>query len=216
MNYLLSLLVAYLLGSIPTAFFVVLLFCGVDVRSGESGNMGALNTLRMVKKHKGLLLAFLAFLIVWVVDMTKAVLAVVIAQKLITNFTQAVTLGTFFAVLGHNYPIWLKGKGGRGAASLMGVMIFFNPLLFIWWIATIFLTSEIIEVFIRLFSRKKINVKMIAYAASEQILGRLIGEVIGIWVVYVVDRRLFYPVLLATFLIIIRHWTRFKKQFDLP
>ncbi len=121
MNYLYICLISYLLGTFPTALVIVKLLIKKDVRSDESGNMGAMNTLRMVKKNKNLFLAIIAFLIVWLTDCGKAILAIIIAQNLIPNSTLAITLATFFVILGHNYPIWLKFKGGRGAACLMGI-----------------------------------------------------------------------------------------------
>jgi len=212
MNYILIALLSYLFGSFPTALIVVYLFTKKDVRSSGSGNMGAMNTLRMIKKEKGIALALLGFLIVWIIDMSKAVIASLVSLNLVHDFIPVVTVSSFFAILGHNYPIWLKGKGGRGAASLMGIIIYYHPLLFIYWIITIFLASVVFEYVYRIIKHQKTDFKMIPYAISEQIIGRLIGEVMAIYVVYLLDQRLFLPVLLGTILIIYRHKERVITQ----
>lgn len=212
MNYIIIAILSYLLGSFPTALIIVYLFTKKDVRSGESGNMGAMNTLRMIKKEKGIALAFLGFLIVWIFDMSKAVIASLISLKISPNFILTITISSFFTILGHNYPIWLKGKGGRGAASLMGIIIYYHLIVFLYWIATIFLSSVVFEYIYRIIKHKKIDFKMIPYAISEQIIGRLVGEIVAVYVVYLLDQKLFFPVLLGTILIIYRHKERVKRQ----
>ena len=214
MNYLQICLIAYLFGSFPTALIIVKLFTQKDVRSDESGNMGAMNTLRMVKKNKGLIPASIAFIIVWLTDCAKAILAIIITQHLIQNSNLAITLASFFVVLGHNYPIWLKGKGGRGASSLMGIMMYLNFPVFIYWLITVFLGSVITELVVRVIKKQSFVFKTIFKAISDQIAGRLIGEVLAVFMVYFVDRQLFFPVLFATILIIYRHKERLIKQLN--
>jgi len=214
MNYILIALISYLFGSFPTALIVVYLFTKKDVRSSGSGNMGAMNTLRMIKKERGIALAFVGFLIVWIFDMSKAVIVSLISLSLVHDFIPVITISSFFAILGHNYPIWLKGKGGRGAASLMGIIIYYHLPVFIYWIMTIFLASVVFEYIYRIINHQKTDFEMIPYAISEQIIGRLIGEVIAIYVVYLLDQRLFLPVLLGTILIIYRHKERVIKQIN--
>jgi len=212
MNYLQICLIAYLLGSFPTALIIVKLFAKKDVRSEESGNMGAMNTLRMVKKNKGLTLAIIAFLMVWLTDCAKAIFAIIITQYLIPNSNLAITLASFFVVLGHNYPVWLKGKGGRGASSLMGIMMYLNFPVFIYWLIIVFLGSVITELIIRIIKKQSFVFKTIFKAISDQIVGRLLGEIIAVFMVYFIDRQLFYPILFTTILIIFRHKDRLIKQ----
>jgi len=212
MNYLQICFVAYLLGSFPTALIIVKLFAKKDVRSEESGNMGAMNTLRMVKKNKGLTLAIIAFLMVWLTDCAKAIFAIIITQYLIPNSNLAIILASFFVVLGHNYPVWLKGKGGRGASSLMGIMMYLNFPVFIYWLIIVFLGSVITELIIRIIKKQSFVFKTIFKAISDQIVGRLLGEIIAVFMVYFIDRQLFYPILFTTILIIFRHKDRLIKQ----
>ena len=212
MDYILTALFSYLLGSIPTALIVVFALSGRDVRSGGSGNMGAMNTVRMLKKYKGLGFAAVGFLIVWISDMVKAIAAVWIAQHLIGNFVIAVSLATGFAILGHNYPVFLKFRGGKGAASFMGVLLYFNPLAFVLWILTIFagvLLFEMVELTVR---KKSLTLKGVFHAISEQILGRLAGEIMAVYTVYLIDPRLLWPTVIGSALIIVSHHKRLRNQ----
>jgi len=214
MNYLLICLISYLLGSFPTALILVKIVTKKDVRSSESGNMGAMNTLRITKKEKGLKIAILSFLFVWLFDCFKAIMALYLSQKFNLNFITTITLSTFFVILGHNYPIWLKGRGGRGAACLMGVLMYFRFSILLYWLLTIFLSSLIIEIIFRIFKHQKFSPKIIFQSISDQIIGRLIGELIAIYVVYLIEPKLFWPVLFGSILIILRHQTRLSKQLS--
>jgi len=212
MNYVLICLISYLLGSFPTALILVKIITKKDVRSSESGNMGAMNTLRIVKKEKGIKIAILSFLIVWLLDCFKAIAAIYLAQKFNLNFIITITLSTFFVILGHNYPVWLKGKGGRGAACLMGVLMYFRFSILLYWLLTIFLSSLITEIIFRILKHQKITPKIVFQSISDQIIGRLIGEIIAIYIVYLIEPKLFWPILLGSILIILRHKTRLLKQ----
>ncbi len=215
-TYLLISITAYLFGMIPTALLVVYVLTGKDVRSAGSENMGALNTLRRVKKEKNLPVALFAFLIVAGGDMLKAIGAVLIAQQLFGKTDViGLTLATFFVVLGHNYPIILGFKGGRGAASLMGIVIYFNIKLFFIWILIIFISMLVFEFFFTPSKKTKKNtISFLTHAVSEQILGRLVGEMIALIPFYLYGGILFYPALAGTLLVILRHNKRLIRQFQ--
>jgi acyl phosphate:glycerol-3-phosphate acyltransferase len=114
-DLILPLLVGYLLGSIP--FGLLLAWAGGkgDVRAIGSGNIGATNVLRTGSKG----LAALTLLL----DAAKGAAAVLLAQYFWPDAVQFAAAG---AVIGHLYPAWLKFKGGKGVATLLGVLI---PLL---------------------------------------------------------------------------------------
>lgn len=125
----------YIIGSFPTAYFVVKRTTGKDVRKQETGNVGAMNTARTTGK-------FYLFLLVFAVDAFKGYLGVYIPQLFSFfgyNLSLSITLGTFGVVLGHCYSLYFKIKdgkfaGGKAIASLFGILIgvnFFN--LFIPW-----------------------------------------------------------------------------------
>lgn len=214
MNYMLICLISYFLGSIPTALILVKIVTKKDVRSSESGNMGAMNTLRIIKKEKGLLSAILSFLFVWLFDCFKAIIAIYLSLKFNLNFITTITLSTFFVILGHNYPVWLKGKGGRGASCFMGVLMYFRLSILIFWLLSVFLSSLIIEIIFRIFRHQKITPKIVFQSISDQIIGRLFGEIIGIFVVYLLEPKLLLPTLFGTILIILRHQKRLIKQIS--
>ena len=134
MGGLLLFLLAYLLGSIPFGLLITKAAGLGDIRSIGSGNIGTTNVLRTGKKH----LAALTLL----GDMLKGTLAVFIGWKLAGDL--GAYLCAFGAFLGHLFPVWLKFKGGKGVATLLGVTIglfWQGALIFAGvWLATAFIT----------------------------------------------------------------------------
>ncbi|MBM4235203.1 MAG: glycerol-3-phosphate acyltransferase [Firmicutes bacterium] len=114
---------AYLLGTFPSAFLCGKIFGGIDIRTSGSGNVGALNTARTV----GLLPGILTMLF----DLLKALLAVYLAARFGTAGFMPLLAG-LLAVVGHNYNVFLKFKGGKGLASLAGVLILLSPLTILY------------------------------------------------------------------------------------
>ena len=108
----LSLVLSYLLGSIP--FGVILTRAGGagDLRTIGSGNIGATNVLRTGRK--GLAAATL------LLDMAKGAVAVLLVAHLFPGNALLAAAGAF---IGHCYPVWLKFKGGKGVATLMGIVV---------------------------------------------------------------------------------------------
>ena len=107
-----ALLIGYLLGSIP--FGVILTRAGGagDLRSIGSGNIGATNVLRTGRK--GLAAATL------LLDLLKGVAAVLVVARLFPGDESLAAAGAF---LGHCYPVWLRFRGGKGVATLMGIVL---------------------------------------------------------------------------------------------
>ena len=112
---LLALALGYLLGSIPFGLVLTRLAGKGDVRDIGSGNIGATNVLRTGSK-------FLAALTL-ILDCLKATAAILIAGRLWPGTENFAAAG---ALVGHLYPVWLKFKGGKGVATLLGILI---PLL---------------------------------------------------------------------------------------
>lgn len=121
----LSLGVAYLLGSIPFGYILVRTFRGEDIRATGSGNIGATNVAR--SGAKGLGIATL------VLDALKGWLAVYIAQRLALHYGafpkgyDIAALAGLLAVLGHMFPVWLGFRGGKGVATALGVFLALMP-----------------------------------------------------------------------------------------
>ena len=127
-GYILTVLIAYLLGSIPTGFLVAKAR-GVDIRTVGSGNIGATNVFRILGKAAGVF--------VLVVDAAKGWLAVFVVAKLVSGWFYpepgSPALEWFrlcagiAAILGHNYTCWLHFKGGKGIATSAGVLVALVP-----------------------------------------------------------------------------------------
>lgn len=125
MNELILIVLAYLIGSIPTAVWVSKYFFDIDIREYGSGNSGATNTYRVLGSKWGT--------IVMIVDMLKGIAAVKLALLLpnyIDNETQFINLQICLglsAVLGHIFPIWAEFRGGKGVATLFGLVLGISP-----------------------------------------------------------------------------------------
>jgi glycerol-3-phosphate acyltransferase PlsY len=123
MNHLLAIMIAYFLGSVPTGLLLSRLK-GIDIRKAGSGNIGFSNVMRVAgTDRKGKLIGFLTL----AGDMGKGVLAV----RLAIHFGARIdpVLAGLFVFLGHLYPVWLRGKGGKGVATGLGVTLGINPFL---------------------------------------------------------------------------------------
>jgi glycerol-3-phosphate acyltransferase PlsY len=128
-GYIVTVVVAYVLGSIPTGFLVAK-SRGIDIRTVGSGNIGATNVLRALGKPAGAA--------VLLMDALKGWLAVAVAAPLIGRWlapmADAQTREWFAlcagiaAILGHNYTCWLHFKGGKGIATSAGVVLALVPL----------------------------------------------------------------------------------------
>jgi glycerol-3-phosphate acyltransferase PlsY len=114
----LSIIIGYILGSIPTAYIVSRIRKGIDVRNVGSGNMGAANVMREIGAHEG------AF--VGLIDIAKGAGAILIAQAL--NVPELWVFGAGFAALvGHNFPVFAGFRGGRGSATIIGIFLVLAP-----------------------------------------------------------------------------------------
>lgn len=110
--YVVSALVGYLMGSIPFGLLLTKFSGQKDIRNIGSGNIGATNVLRTGKK--GLAAATL------LLDGGKGAFA---ALAFVTLGTDMALIAGFTAVIGHNFPVWLKFKGGKGVATTLGVLV---------------------------------------------------------------------------------------------
>jgi acyl phosphate:glycerol-3-phosphate acyltransferase len=117
MEAFLSVIFAYLLGSVPTGYILGSL-AGIDVRKAGSGNVGATNVARVVGKRHGI--------ITLIADIAKGLVPVVIALNLGLTATATALVGVA-AFLGHLYPVFLRFQGGKGVATALGVFLGLAP-----------------------------------------------------------------------------------------
>lgn len=126
MNLAILLVLAYLIGSIPTAVWVSKWIFGIDIREHGSGNAGATNAFRILGTKAGCG--------VMLVDMMKGFLAVKLALFSPFAWTSEpfVNLQIFLglsAVLGHIFPVWAEFRGGKGIATLFGMILSIQPVV---------------------------------------------------------------------------------------
>ena len=146
---ILGTVVAYLLGSIPTAVWVGKAHFGLDIRDYGSGNAGATNTFRVLGKKAGIF--------VMSIDILKGFAATILPKMLLAEFdilaseNQLIYLQILFgaaSVVGHIFPIFANFKGGKGVATLLGMVIAINTIAASGCIAVfllVFLTSKYVS-----------------------------------------------------------------------
>ena len=168
---ILPLVVGYLLGSIPFGLLLTRFAGKGDIRAIGSGNIGATNVLRT--GSKGLAAA------TFILDAAKGAAAVMLAQRFWPEGVQFAAAG---AMIGHLYPAWLKFHGGKGVATLLGVLA---PL--IWQAAAVY---ALVWVALLLIVRISSVAGMVA-AASAPLSAAVLGE------------DVYFPLLLAFALLVV-------------
>lgn len=127
MKELILIIIAYLIGSIPTALIISKRFFGIDIRDYGSGNMGATNTFRVLGSRYGS--------IVMILDILKGMGAVALYHLIPyylhneverTNFMIGLGLS---AVIGHIFPVFAEFRGGKGVATLFGMLLAVQPVI---------------------------------------------------------------------------------------
>ena len=145
----LFIIASYLLGAVPFGMIFANLFSRVDVRSVGSGNIGATNVLRAAGK-KAAVLTLLA-------DALKGYLPVLAARLLFQDEVITALVGAA-AVLGHNFPVYLKFKGGKGVATSYGVILAIAP-----WIGLLCLLAWLAAALIWRYSSLAALVSFVCY-----------------------------------------------------
>src|SRR6201991_2200749 len=134
--WLISIPLAYLLGSIPSGYLLVRIFRHEDIRATGSGNIGATNVARSGAKGLGILTL--------VLDALKGFIAVIIAQHIAESYStypQAYDIAVaaaVAAVLGHCFPVWLGFRGGKGVATALGVFFALVPVTTVLYLLAVF------------------------------------------------------------------------------
>lgn len=119
MKYIFLAIVAYFIGNISFAYILGKILTKKDVRDYGSGNAGATNAIRAFGKKIGIM--------VFIGDVLKGVAAVILGRAL--GGQTGAYIGGAFAIIGHNWPVLLNFKGGKGVATTIGVMVFVNLFL---------------------------------------------------------------------------------------
>lgn len=132
MEILLLVLLAYLLGSIPSALWIGKIFYNTDIRTKGSGNLGATNTFRVLGKTAGL--------VVTILDILKGTAATIIPMFIDTNIHPLIF--GLIAVIGHMYPVFAKFKGGKAVATSGGILLGYQWPLFMVAVAVLLIALK--------------------------------------------------------------------------
>ncbi len=178
MEYIISAIIGYSLGSIPTAYLLLKKFRGIDITKSGTGNVGAMNSYEVSNSK---LLGILVFLI----DALKGLLTVYVPLLIFSVSFIYPAVALIFALISHCYNPWIKFKGGRGLATALGGSLLIFPFLpitwLLMWLLTYLLKKDIIfsNIFANIlslllvFSTIKIAIKYTfpnPYSYSELIL----------------------------------------------
>ncbi|EMW6465515.1 glycerol-3-phosphate 1-O-acyltransferase PlsY [Enterococcus faecium] len=138
MKLILLLILAYLLGSIPSGVWIGKLFFKKDIRQHGSGNTGTTNTFRVLGKTAGI--------VVLLMDILKGTLATCLPMIFHLSGINPLWFGVC-AILGHAFPIFAGFKGGKAVATSAGMLLGFNPVFFVYsciiFIVSLFCTSMV-------------------------------------------------------------------------
>lgn len=138
MIVIIGIFAGYLVGSIPTAYLIVRLRAGLDVRTQGSRNVGALNAYTVSQSKK-------TGIIVGILDGIKGLAITLAAGQLLGGSLWIQSLALGGAVIGHNYPIWLRFHGGRGLSTAAGGMLAIGVSYTIVWCLIWFISFKIIK-----------------------------------------------------------------------
>ncbi|MBC8590433.1 glycerol-3-phosphate 1-O-acyltransferase PlsY [Wansuia hejianensis] len=184
MKIVLTILLSYIIGCFSSAYIIGKSFKCIDIRKHGSGNSGATNALRVM----GLKLGALTFIL----DVLKGIVAVYLG-KIIMGDNGAYIAG-FFVVIGHNWPVFISFKGGKGVATSLGV------LLILYW--PIVIVSGIIGLALVLFT-KYVSLGSITFLGTAPLTYLLISKSF--------DKRLFILAICFALLTIERHKSNIKR-----
>jgi len=177
MAYIVVALISYLIGSIPNGLIIGRTFCNIDIRQFGSKNIGATNAFRVLGVKPAIA--------VLVTDAAKGIAGVYLGTYLIGT-PIAELVGGIFAMMGHNWPVFLKFKGGRGVATGLGVIAMLVPqvtiCVFVIWLIIVYLTR---------------------YVSLASIIAALLVP-IGMWLVHV-QLEVFWFGMIAALFVVLRH-----------
>ena len=179
-------LVPYVIGSIPTAVLVVKRFAGKNVMAFGTGNVGTLNTLRATNSK-------LLTISVLFGDMSKGAIALLVGYLVSQWFGHdpglPMTIAGISSVVGHNYSIFLKLKGGKGLATSVPILLYLEPTLFGVWIATFLITVAVTRLMV-----------------GGQIAGTVIAPIVGA----IFFHESIIPVVILAAIVFVKHAPRLK------
>lgn len=187
LRFVIVAILSYIIGSFSPAYVLGKVFKKKDIRQYGSGNAGTTNAIRVFGKKIGIM----AFLI----DVLKGVIAVYIGYKL--SGYNGKLVGGFFVVIGHNWPIFLNFKGGKGIATSFGV------LLSIHWLTAV--VSLMFFIVVAIITK---------YVSLSSIVSAIVTPIAVIITKRPFDKSFFIMTLLLAILAIYRHNSNIKRLIE--
>lgn len=184
MRLLLTIILSYLIGSFSSAYFIGKIARDIDIRSHGSGNSGTTNAMRVMGKKLGVL--------TFIFDLGKGILAVYIGGLIMGDI--GALIGGLGAVIGHNWPIFIGLKGGKGVATSLAV------LLMLHWPSTVI--AVLIGVIVGLTTRY-VSLGSMCFLSSFPIVYAIISKSF--------QKEYFILALLLAILAIISHRSNIKR-----
>ncbi|MGB3346589.1 MAG: glycerol-3-phosphate acyltransferase [Candidatus Humimicrobiia bacterium] len=180
-------LISYIIGSIPFSYIIAKLFKGKDIRKLGTKNVGAMNVISVAGLVPGLIALFL--------DILKGALTVYLTEKITGNLAVSLFAG-LFTVIGHNWSIFLKFKGGKGIATAIGVLLLTSPL------SVLILYLIIIPIIILI--------------TNDSFMSASIGFLIFPLILWFLEKNIWLVIfgILIAVVIIIRHLEELKTYFS--
>jgi len=185
-QFILVLILAYLLGSLPSGLIIGKVFYNTDIREHGSGNLGGTNTFRTLGVKAGLA--------VTLADILKGTLAA--SLPILFNLDMNPLLAGVFAVVGHTYPIFAGFRGGKAVATSGGVVLFAAPFMFL---------TVLVIFFFSLYITKYVSLSSMI-AGITAFLFALISGIVQKW-----DIPLLIVVLFFASFVIYRHRANIKR-----
>ncbi len=126
-NYIVVILVGYLVGSIPFSYLAARMSDGIDLRHSGTGNLGAMNSYESTgKKWVGV--------VVFILDFLKGTAVALFARSFAYGIFAPVAAASLAVIIGHNHSVFMKFRGGRGLSAAAGALLQINPFALILWV----------------------------------------------------------------------------------
>ncbi len=185
MYTILFIIIAYLLGSIPSALIVGKISKKIDIRNHGSGNLGATNAFRVLGTKAGI--------IVTLADILKGTIATLVplVVALYVDIDVSRLLVGLFAVVGHTFPLFANFKGGKAVATSAGIILGVNPIMFLIALGTFIIILYLTK-----------------YVSLSSMLTGIIASIVAY---FIADLFLFFVILILTLFICIRHKDNIKR-----
>ena len=174
LSIILGATMAYLLGSIPSGLWIGRKFFQIDIRQHGSGNLGATNSFRILGKKAGT--------IVLLMDLLKGSISVLLLKQMDLHGVSPLIIA-LFAVIGHTYPLFANFKGGKAVATFAGVILAYQPVLFLIGLGIFILTLAISKM-VSFTSMLTISIGVLLTLYFQDIVLTIIALLADIFIIY--------------------------------